>query len=63
MNSNEDKARMYDTYIAESDRLQRENSRIKSDNISTMTPELEAIIRENESKIAFCVKKLENLFR
>lgn len=58
----EEKAIAYDNFLRESDRLQRENSKIKSDYVGNIPPHLERVIKINEDKIAFLVGKLENLF-
>jgi hypothetical protein len=57
------KAEAYDNYLRESDRLQRENSKIKSDYVGNIPPHLEKVIKLNEEKIAILVGKLENLFK
>lgn len=59
----QDKARLYDDYVRESDRLQRENSRIKAEYVGNIPPQFEETIRVNEQKIAQLVIKLENLFK
>ncbi len=59
----QEKARLYDDYIHESDKLQRENSRIKSENVGNIPPQLQQVIATNEAKIALIVGRLENLFR
>ncbi len=60
--TNEDKAKLYDECIRESDRLQRENSKIKSEHAGNIPSHLEHIIRVNEARIAVLVRKLEGLF-
>jgi hypothetical protein len=61
--TNQQKAQLYDNYIYESDKLQRENSRIKSENTGNIPPHLEKVIIENERKISIIVRKLEDLFK
>ena len=61
--TNEQKAKLYDDYIHESDRLQKENSKIKSAHAGNIPPHLQETIKLNEAKIAFLVNKLESLFR
>lgn len=61
--SNADKALIYDDCIRESDRLQRENSKIKSEFVGNIPPHLEEVLRKNDIKIAELVGRLENLFR
>lgn len=58
----EDKGRMYDEYLRESDKLQRENSRLKSQYVINIPEDVEQKILENNVKIAELVKKLERLF-
>ena len=60
--TNEDKARVYDDCIRESDRLQRENSKIKSEHVGNIPPHLQKVIDTNTTKIAALVIKLEKLF-
>jgi len=60
--TNPQKAALYDDYIRESDRLQRVNSKIKSENVTNVPPNLQEVINENNSKIAELVVKLEKLF-
>lgn len=63
MLTNEDKARIYDELIRESDRLQRINSKLKSEHVFNVPPQVQSQIDENERKIRELVIKLENLFR
>ena len=44
----EEKAVLYDSYIRESDRLQRENSKIKSEYVFNIPPNLQEIIDRND---------------
>lgn len=60
--TNEEKARFYDDCIRESDKLQRENSKIKSEHAGNIPSHLENIIHTNEARIAVLVRKLEGLF-
>ena len=61
--TNEEKARIYDDLVRESDRLQRENSKIKSDFATNIPPQLQERINQNNVKIAQLVGRLEQLFR
>jgi len=61
--NNAEKARIYDECVRESDTLQRENSRIKSEHVGNIPPELQKIIDRNNNRIAVLVGKLENLFK
>ena len=63
MLTNEDKAKIYDELIRESDRLQRINSKLKSEHVFNVPPQVQSQIDENERKIRELVIKLENLFR
>ena len=60
MTQNE-KADFYDECIRENDRLLRENSRIKSDYVGNIPPELDEQIKRNEARIALLVGKIEQL--
>lgn len=61
--NNEEKALIYDECIRESDRLQREISKIKSEYVVNIPLELQEKIILNESKIATLVLRLESLFK
>lgn len=58
----EDKAKLYDEYIRESDKLQRENSRIKSEYVINVPSNLQEIIDRNNARLDVLVKNLEKLF-
>ena len=60
--NNDQKAVIYDDCIRETDRLQRVNSRIKSDHTGNIPPVLQKEINENERKIANLIRRVENLF-
>lgn len=60
--TNEEKARIYDECIHESDQLQRENSRIKSQHVGNIPPNLQEVINKNEARINVLVSTLEGLF-
>lgn len=60
--TNSEKADYYDACIRENDRLLRENSRIKSEHVGNIPPELEAKIKANEERIALLVGKIESMF-
>jgi len=59
----EEKAIIYDNCIRESDMLQRENSKIKSEYVTNIPPHMQAIIDRNNQRIAVLVGRLESLFR
>lgn len=61
--NNEEKAMIYDECIRESDRLQREISKIKSEYVGNIPPELQQKISLNEARIATLVIRLESLFK
>lgn len=61
--TNEEKAKIYDDCLHESDRLQRINSKIKSEYVGNIPPHLQAEIEANNVKIAYIVNKLEGLFQ
>ena len=58
----EDKGKLYDEYLRESDYLQRENSKLKSEYVVNIPEHIEQRLLSNNSKITELVKKLENLF-
>lgn len=58
----EEKAVLYDSYIRESDRLQRENSKIKSEYVFNIPPNIQEIIDRNNARLDVLVKSLEKLF-
>ena len=59
----DEKAKVYDECLRQSDILQRTNSKLKSEYFNNMPPDIQKIIDENERKIAMLVQRLENLFR
>jgi len=61
--TNEEKAMLYDKYLRQVDTLQREISRIKSENPINIPVELQSVINENHTKISTLQTKVENLFR
>ena len=60
---NQEKAMIYDNCIRESDKLQRENSKLKSEYVSNIPPPIEKQIKDNDARIAVLVNRVENLFR
>jgi hypothetical protein len=60
---NNTKAIIYDECIRESDKLQRENSKIKSENPFNIPPHLQEILDKNNKRISELVIKLESLFK
>lgn len=61
--NNQEKAFIYDQCLRDSDRLQRENSKLKSDYVGNIPPHIQKTINENEAKIALLVGRLESLFK
>ena len=61
--NNEQKAILYDDLLRESDRLQRINSKLKSEYVTNIPANIQKQIDENNAKIALLVGKLENLLR
>lgn len=60
--TNENKALIYDECIRESDKLQRINSKIKSEYVGNIPPEQQSIIDANNARIYILVEKLNSLF-
>ena len=60
--TNEQKGIVYDDCIRESERLQRINSKIKSENAINIPQNLQEEIDRNNVRIDLLVKKLESLF-
>ena len=61
--NNQEKAMLYENLLRESDRLQRENSKLKSEYAGNIPPNIQAVIDENNRKISIVVGRLESLFR
>lgn len=59
---NAQKALIYDDLVRESDRLQRINSKIKSEYVGNIPANLQEEINQNNYKISLIVGKLEKLF-
>jgi hypothetical protein len=60
--NNGQKAIIYDDCVRESDRLQRENSKLKSEYGGHIPPLVQETINRNMAKIAALVTRLESLF-
>jgi hypothetical protein len=60
--NNSEKARIYEECIRDSDKLQRENSNLKSQYAGNIPPHVQAQIDMNDKLIAKIVARLENLF-
>ncbi len=61
--NNSEKALIYDECLRESDQLQRQNSKIKSEHAGNIPPQLQEQINRNNARITQLVTKLENLLR
>lgn len=61
--TNEQKAQVYDECLRESDRLQRENSKLKSEFVGDIPTQVQQQINKNDAIIAGLVGRLESLFR
>ncbi len=61
--NNQDKAIIYDNCLRESDALQRQNSKLKSEFAGNIPPNIQEQINRNDKRIAELVLKLENLFK
>ena len=61
--NNQDKATIYDNCLRESDTLQRQNSKLKSEFAGNIPPHIQVEIDRNDRRIAELVTKLENLFK
>lgn len=61
--NNQDKAIIYDNCLRESDALQRQNSKLKSDWAGNIPPNIQEQINRNDKRIAELVAKLESLFK
>ena len=60
--TNEEKGDLYDKYLRQAETLQREVSRIKSENPINVPVELQSVINENNMKISVLETKVRNLF-
>jgi hypothetical protein len=61
--NNQEKAMEYDRLIYESDKIQRINSKYKSEYAGNIPPNIQKEIDENNIKISSIVGRLENLLR
>jgi len=60
--TSDEKANLYNFYIQEGDRLQKENSRIKSEFVVNIPPQYQQIIDSNNVKLEILMNKLNKLF-
>jgi hypothetical protein len=61
--TNEEKGVLYEQYLHEADVLQREISKIKSEHVTNVPPDLQLLIDGNSMKISHLEIKVQNLFR
>lgn len=61
--TNQEKAMVYDQLIRESDKIQRENSKLKSEYTANIPSNIQRVIDENNSRITVLVGRLESLFK
>jgi len=61
--NNQEKAIVYDQLLFESDKLQRENSKLKSEYVGNIPPDAQLVIDRNNARIAVLVGRLESLFQ
>lgn len=61
--NNQDKAIVYDNCLRESDALQRQNSKLKSEYTGNIPQQIQEQININDKRIAELVAKLESLFK
>ena len=61
--NNQEKAIVYDQLLFESDKLQRENSKLKSEYVGNIPPNVQLVIDKNNARIAVLVSRLESLFQ
>jgi hypothetical protein len=61
--TNQEKAVIYDQLIFESDKLQRENSKLKSQYVGNIPQDVQLVIDRNNARIAVLVGRLESLFQ
>lgn len=60
--TNDEKARLYDECLRESDKLQRENSKLKSEYMVNIPDNIQKQIDNNKARIDLLVKRLHSLF-
>ena len=60
--SQEEKGRLYEQYVAQAARLERENSKLKSQYVVNIPENIQKIINENTSKIDTYQRLLNDLF-
>ena len=61
--TNNEKAAIYDELIRESDALQRINSRLKSQYVINIPPDVQETIDNNKKRIDIITRKFEDLLK
>jgi hypothetical protein len=61
--TNQEKAILYDELIRESDKLQRINSKYKSDYVTNIPENIQQEIDKNNERLSLLVNRLEALLR
>lgn len=61
--TNQEKAVIYNQLIFESDKLQIENSKLKSQYVGNIPQDVQLVIDRNNARIAVLVGRLESLFQ
>lgn len=63
MQKNEEKAALYDQYVRNGNRLEREISKLKADYVTNIPPNIQEQIDNKKVELDFWQKKLEELYR
>lgn len=61
--TNEEKAGLYDLYVREAERLERQNSKLKSEFPINRPENVESMINEINQRISELQKKLNDLYK
>ena len=62
MQPNENKAALYDQYVQNGSRLEREVSKLKSDYVTNIPPHIQEQIDKKKEEIIFWENKLKELY-
>jgi len=62
MEKNENKAVLYDEYVRNGNRLEREISKLKSDYVTNIPEHIQKEIDGKKAELVIWTKKLENLY-
>lgn len=63
MQKNEEKAALYDQYVRNGNRLEREISKLKADYVTNIPIHIQQTIDKKKGELDFWQKKLEDLYR